>query len=64
MWLGGCARRRSPISTRSTANSDERAAAAVVNPALAGGSYQDAVRRLTDHAIRVFYQNSGDTPAN
>jgi len=48
----------------STATSDERAAAAVVNPALAGGSYQDAVRRLTDHAIRVFYQNSGDTPAN
>jgi hypothetical protein len=48
----------------STASSDERAAAAAANPALASGPYQDAVRRLTDHAIRVFYQNGGDAPAS
>jgi hypothetical protein len=59
---------RSPAMTDlltggSMASREERAAAAATNPALAGGSYQDAVRRLTDHAIRVFYQNSGDAPA-
>lgn len=60
---------RSPAMTDlltggSTASTEERAAAAAVNPALVGGSYQDAVRRLTDHAIRVFYQNSGDAPTS
>ncbi|HET9659133.1 MAG TPA: DUF4062 domain-containing protein, partial [Thermomicrobiales bacterium] len=45
----------------STANGEDRAAAAIAFPALGGESYQAAVRQLADEAVRVFYQNSGET---
>jgi hypothetical protein len=47
----------------STASGEDRAAAAIAFPTLGAESYQAAVRRLAEDAMRVFYQNTGETPA-
>jgi hypothetical protein len=46
-----------------TASGEDQAVAAIAFPTLGSESYQAAVRRLAEDAIRVFYRNSGDALA-